>query len=215
MPIPATSLVNIECVMNGVSAAGGSTNRLWAFVFHFRRTATIGPASKTAFETAFQANIAIPICAALNASYAQSNNAIRWLNDALDAPMFVTRAVAGSITGDRMMTADSSYILFRTGLRGKSYRGSKHLGPMSESDSTAGTDDIWNAGALTRLGAVALAVLTGFTDSGGNVWVPSVVSRKLSQMVTNPTIIVANDITAAAVNKRIGTMRHRKVRSVY
>jgi hypothetical protein len=215
MPIPSNQVTHVEVIVNSLSAAGGSNSRFWASVFHFRRTNTALAISKTQVDTAFQAAIATPMFAALNITLTQQNNSLRWLNDALDAPQFVTHALVGAITGDRMMTADSAFILLRTGVRGKSYRGSKHLGPMSESDTTTGTDDVFNAAALTRLAAVASAILAGFTDAGGNVWVPSVVSRKLSQLTKNPTTMIANDVVATAVNKRVGTMRHRKVKSVY
>lgn len=215
MPIPSNQITIVEIAVTGNVAAGGSNSKPFVFVFHFRRTATVLAVSKTQVDTAFQAAIVVPLALALNITFTQANNQLRWLNDALDAPIAFSHASVGAITGDRMATIDASFLLMRTGLRGKSYRGSKHFGPMSESDSTSGTDDIWNAGCLTRLGAVAAAILAGFTDAAGNVWVPSVVSRRLSQLTTNPTTLVANDVVQIAVNKRIGSMRHRHVKSVY
>ena len=86
---------------------------------------------------------------------------------------------------------------------------------MSESDTTGGTDDIWNAGALGRLGTIAAAILAGFTDANGNIWKPIVVSQKKSQLRNNPTTVTFADINQVLVNKRVGSMRHRRVTSVY
>jgi hypothetical protein len=215
MPIPSNQITIVETSVIAQVAAGGSNSKPFAFVFHWRRTATVLAVSKAQVDTAFQSSVVVPLALALNLTWTQSNNTVRWVNDALDAPIQFSHAAVGAVTGDRMATIDAAFLLMRTGIRGKSYRGSKHFGPMSESDSTSGTDDIWNAGCLTRLGAVAAAILAGFTDAAGNIWVPSVLSRRLSQLVSNPTTVVANDVVQIAVNKRIGSMRHRHVKSVY
>jgi len=114
-----------------------------------------------------------------------------------------------------MPTTESAFLLFGTGLRGKSYRGGKHLFPLAESATTTGTDDILNAGALTYFGALAAQALLPLTDAGPNTWNPCVLSRKLSQLRSNPTTVTRNDVVSVSVNKRIGTMRHRKVKSLY
>lgn len=215
MPIPSSSIRHIEIQANGLVSAAGSNAKKSVSVFNFRRTATANPVSKANIESAFQTAIMIPITNALNVRYAQTFNTVRFIDDALDAPSQVTRAVAGAIAGDSLSTICMAFLLFRTGLRGKSYRGAKKLFPFSESDTTGATADLWNAGALGRLAAINTAILAGFTDANGNVWVPEIVSRKLSTLTSNPTTIVANDITSALVNKRIGRMTKREVISVY
>lgn len=215
MPIPLSSVTQIEVAAFGIVAAGGSNTRASVATFQYRRTATVLTISKTAVETAFQAAIMIPLTNALNARYAQTFNTVRFLNDATDFPNQVTRAVAGQIAGESLTTAESLFLLLRTGLRGKSYRGSKKLFPFSETDTTLATADLWNAGALARFATLAAAILAGFTDATGNVWIPQVVSRKLSQLTVNPTTVIGNDVTSVLVNKRVGTMRKRKVKSVY
>jgi hypothetical protein len=215
MPIPLSSVTHIEIGMFGTVAAGGSNAKASVATFQYRRTATVLTISKAAVETAFQAAICVPLTNALNARYAQTFNTVRYLDDATDFPSQVTRAVAGQIAGECLTTAESLFLLLRTGLRGKSYRGAKKLFPFSESDTTLATADLWNAGALARFATLAAAILAGFTDATGNVWVPQVVSKKLSQLTANPTTVVGNDVTSVLINKRVGTMRHRKVKSVY
>jgi hypothetical protein len=216
MPIPANQMLNIEVHVHGNCAAGGSSNRLSDNSFFFQRTnPALALPTKTQIDAAFQAAIVVPMGAALNARWLQTRNSIRYLDDALDAFVDFSHAVAGAIAGDSMTTIDAAFLLARTGLRGKSYSAKKHLFPMSESDTTSGTDDLFNAACLTRLAAIGTAWLGGFTDASGNIWKPIVFSRKLSQVKVNPTTVVANTIISVAVNKRIGEMKHRRVPSVY
>jgi hypothetical protein len=124
----------------------------------------------------------------------------------------VTATEVGAITGDRLQTFAAAFLLMRTGLRGRQFRGSKHFGPMSESDIG---DDVFNAGCLARLATIATAMLATLTDTTGNQWKLTVLSRTLSQLQFNPTTVVTNDVTQILVRESVGTMRGRKVESVY
>src|SRR6185295_6259997 len=140
--------------------------------------------------------------------------AVRYVNDALDAPTEFSNADEGAITGDRLASFATAYLLMRTAVRGRSYRGSKHLGPFSETDVTHATGcDIFNAGAVTRLTTICTAIQAGFTDSTGNIWVPCILSRKNSQLTENPTIVVTNDVIQTVPNKRVGSEVRRKAPS--
>ena len=215
MPIPSNQINVAEVIMNGVVAAGGSNNRVAQFTFHYRRTAISPPLSKTALETVFNTSVAAPILLALNARFSQTTNTVRWVNDAQDAPVPVSRTGVGGVTGDSMPTIQAVFILFRTGLRGRSYRGSKHFFPLSESDTTGPNADVLNAGSIALWTTAITAMGSPITDTSGNIWVPTVLSRKLSQLRTNPTTVTTNDSTLLLLNKRIGRMRHREVRSSY
>ncbi len=215
MPIPANQILHAELLLKGIVTAQGSDSKRFESVFIFRRTNTTNPPSKSQIEAAFQTNVALPVLDCLNNTFAQTLTSVRWINDALDAPVEFTRAIAGTRTGDAMTKRNAAFVLYRTGLRGKSYRGSKHFGPLSESDTTAGTADIFNAAALALWATAITAMLAGFTDAGGNPWVPCVLSRKLSQLRSNPTTVNAYDVTTMALNKRIGQMKRRAAGSVY
>ena len=215
MPIPNSQQLHVEIIASGIVAAGGSNTKASASVFDFRRTATVLTINKANVEAAFQTAIMIPITNALNARYTQTFTTVRILDDAQDFPSQVTRAVAGAIAGESLTTAESLFLLARTALRGKSFRGNKKLFPFSETDTTLATADLWNAGALGRFATIAAAWLAGFTDADGNIWKPFIVSRKLSQLKVNPTTVVSNQVASVLVNKRVGTMRKRKVKSVY
>jgi len=215
MPIPLNQVTVAEIVMRGLIAAGGSNAIKTAFVFHYRRLATSVDPSKTALNAAFVAGPVAAIAAALSSDWAASLHDIRWVNDATDQYASIAATEVGAITGDRLSSHASAYLLFRTGLRGRSYRGSKHLGPMSESDVTSADEDLFNTGALTRLAAINTALAATLTDSTGNQWKLTLLSRKLSQLKTHPTTVITNDVTQLLVNKRVGTMLRRKVASVY
>ncbi len=153
--------------------------------------------------------------AALNVRATMSNLSVRLIEDPTRAAVLTTDTTAGAITGDSMVMDDSSFLLMKTTLRGKSYRGAKHFFPMSESDTTT-SSDIWNAGCLTRLGAIAAAALAGFTDSTPNTWTLCVYSRTLSNPPRQPAaLIVTNDVSSILVRKSIGDMKTRRPKSVY
>lgn len=215
MPIPQNQILSAEVHITGVMAAGGSNAPKTDFSFHYRRTTVAVAPNKVNLAAQISANILTPIAAALNASWTSALIRVRWPNDAEDQFSDNTVAQAGAITGDRMASEDAAYLLFRTNLRGRTFRGSKHLGPMSESDSTGGSEDTFNAACLTRLATINTALLTPLTDADGNIWNFAILSRKLSQLKTNPTTVVINDVTSALVNKRIGTLNSRKAKSVY
>jgi hypothetical protein len=216
MPIPFNQVLVAEVQMRGIITGGGSGEVRTNFVFHFRRLATAVDPSKAALFNAFNTNIATPIAAALNEDWDATVTAVRYVNDALDAPIEFSSALTGLITGDRLASFSAAYLLMRTGVRGREYRGSKHLGPFSETDVTHATGcDIFNAGAVGRLVTICTAIGAGFTDTTTNNWVPCILSRKLSELTENPTTVVTNDVLQILPNKRVGSEVRRKAPSLY
>ena len=83
-------------------------------------------------------------------------------------------------------------------------------------DATGRTDAVFTvAAAACILGAIATALLAGFTDSDGNVWKMVIVSRSHSQLTVNPCTVEANWVISAQVRHNPGAMKRRKTRSVY
>jgi len=215
MPIPLNQVTVAEISVKGKMDSGGSDAINTNFLFHYRRTATAVDPDKTALKVIFKSTVLTVIAAALNQRWNASLIDIRWVNDATDPYLSITDATAGAITGDSLQSDDAAYLLHRTALRGRKYRGSKHLAPFSESDVTTPDEDIWNSGCLTRLAAINTALLTTLTDTTTNAWKYTILSRTDSQLKVNPTTVVVNDVTSALVNKRIGRMKRRYVKSVY
>jgi len=216
MPIPMNQVLIAEVNMKGIIVGGGAGDVRTNFVFHFRRLATAVDPTKTALNAAFQTTISNVIDDALNVDWSATTNAIRWVNDALDGPLDFSNTSVGVITGDRLASYCTGYLLMRSSLRGGHYRGSKRLGPFSESDITHGDGcDIFNAAAVTRLEAIATAIGGGFTDATTNNWVPCILSRELSFLTENPTTVITADVVQILVNSRVGTDLRRKAPSLY
>lgn len=216
MPIPLNQVLVAEVQMKGIISGGGAGEVRTNFVFHFRRLATAVDPTKAALDAAFQTNISVPIAAALNEDWEATVDSVRWVNDALDAPIEFANTDLGAITGDRLQSYATAYLLMRTAVRGRNYRGSKHLGPFSETDVThASGCDLFNAAAVTRLTTICTAIQAGFTDSTTNTWVPCILSRSLSSLTENPTTVVTNDVIQILPNHRVGTEIRRKVPSLY
>lgn len=216
MPIPSNQIRVAEIIMNGVVAAGGSTSRITNWPFHYRRDTITTPPSKTSLETVFNTTVVAPILLAVQADYTQTSNSVRWVDDATDPPQYVTRAGTGAIATDRMPTDQAVFILATTALKGRSYKGGKHFFPVAEAHTTTGASDVLNAGAITLYNAIATALLTPLVDADGNTWRYQVLSRKEpAQYKVNPTTVVVNQVIATRLNKRLGSMTHRKVRSIY
>jgi hypothetical protein len=206
----------VEISMHGIVTAGGSQTKNSASVFHFRSSAPTTTINKPAIEAAFSGQIAAPILALLNNRYTQTFNTVRLLNNPLDPLYQAAETGVGAITGDSMPMANQSFVLARTAVRGKSFKGAKKLFPLSESDTTHGTDDILNAAALARYATLATAWLAGFTDGVGIIWLPVIVSKKKSQLLAGaPISIVGADIIQILTNKRIGRNKKHEVSSVY
>lgn len=203
-----------EIQMKGTLAAAGGKVVNVASVFHYRLALIVAPPTKAALDTAFQTDLAgvvINYGAAANIRYLQSENNIRYVNEATDLATVFAHAQAGVIATDALPSDVAVSMLLRTAKRGREYRGAKRFAGASEIDTTG---DVLTGAGLARWQALQAAVFLTIVDALGNRWVPSVLSRKLSQLQTNPTTVVANDVTQVLLNKNVGTMRRRRIATV-
>jgi len=215
MPIAPALISHAEIHLLGNIVAGGSNSKNTDYTFHYRRTTTVNPLSNANLDTIFQSTVASKILLATNVRWSQLTNTVRWLDDALDASVPFSHVNLGAIGTDGTQSFDSVYVLLRTGIRGKSYRGSKHFAGLSEADTTQPNDDVLNAAAIALWNAVLLALATPLVDASGNTWNLEIVSRTLSQLRVNPTTIIGNLVTVLLLNKRIGRMKNREAASAY
>jgi len=215
MPVPDAQKLHAEIIVYGRTTSGGSGIVRTVTTFHYRRQAVAVPLSKTDLDTAFQAAIVVPMAALLNNRWTQDFNTVRMINDPLDPPTNFPHAAVGAIAGDSMPTFACSYVLMRTAFRGKSYRGFKRFGPLSESDTTALTEDVLNAAAIARYTTLRTAMAALIVDASPNSWSLEVVSRKLSNFDVTPCTVVAADVNEVLLNKRITRSKRREVVSVY
>ena len=212
MPIPDAQKVVIQQIVKATLAAAGGANVNVQTTFHYRRVATVIAPNKASFNTVFAANVYAPMLAAFNVGYANGTSNLRWINDAQDPTRTITLAGLGAIATDRSSSFNAVYMNLRTAIRGKRYRGAKHFAAVNEIDTLG---DVLTGAGLARWQTVQAAMLLQLTDGDGNVWNPCIVSGKpLSQIKTNPTVVVFNDITEVILDLTLGTMRRRKVRTV-
>jgi hypothetical protein len=190
-------------------AAPGTEPRIKSIVnvYDYYRTTTGGVPTKAQFATAFAAHPATDIQGLLSVSYITDFLDVRFLDDPLDP--FLTAALAknGTVAADSLPSVNNVTLQLKTGLRGPSYRGSKHFGPIAESDTTL---DGLTAGAITRWATFQTAYLAGFTDAGGFLWLPVVTSQKYSTFTLLTAIVVYTAVNATIVNPYLGIMRRRK-----
>lgn len=214
MSIPNAQQLVVDIQCSGIVSAAGGRQIPQKNSFQYRRTATVFPLLKSQVETAFQANIVAPLAAALNIRWTQVSNAVRIMNDAQDAFYVVPETSPGAIPTDSYDSRSAIYMQLISGSRGRPYNGSKHFSPLSEADTTG---DVLTGAGLTRFQTLATAILAGFTDAGGNVWVPVIVSgAPKNQILENPTSLTAVwDVVGVRLNKAVGSMKKRKCGPVY
>ena len=133
------------------------------------------------------------------------------LDDPTSAVAIDLTGNTGQDEGDLYASDTAIYFQLKTGFRGRSYFGSKHFGGASEDAIDVGYLSASGVTLLTafRTALQALAT-TGFTDTAGNAWKLCLISRELSSLDVSPAIFTGADITSALLNKRIGTMGHRR-----
>jgi len=200
----------VEIAMLGVSTAETVTAKNIANVYQFRRVITGSGPLKSQIDTAFQAAIGDIVLLALSVDYTQSMNTIRFFDDALDAPLPFTHTGVGGVAGQRSPDYVSATVRLKSNVKGRFARGRKSYGPIAESSTTG---DHLTAGAITLFTNVAAAILAGFTDAGGNQWVPTVKSSlPPAQYTENPVTVVTYYVTAAIVNTNLGILKRRKVK---
>jgi len=217
MPIDPTLMEVAEIVHLGTVAADGATTKNFANVYHFARTSVVNPWSNTAIANEFISAILPDVVACLNVDYVTTGVSCRCINDATDIGVSVSVGLPGLVAGDQMPDVNAAFIYHQAPFRGRQYKGSVHLGPLSEADTTSATENIFNAAAITRFTNVMNAYLGPITDASPNTFNLETVSRVKSLLKVNPTTVVATPVGSVLLNKRIGRLRGRERRegSVY
>lgn len=207
MPQQYLEIITYANINSGGGGVKPSNN-----IYHFKRSFTVFPVLKSDIEGAFQAAIQAKILLALSIDYVQTHTTVRFFDDATDAPTSFVEAGVGAIALPRNADMVATTIQLKTGLRGRSYRGSKHYSPIALADTVG---DVLTAGAITRFNTVATAIVTGFIDANANVWFSVIKSNKPpAQYTVNPCTVVATTVQSALLNKSLGTMKRRKIRTI-
>jgi len=221
MPIAPGEIKTAEVIFYGEIASGGSDAVRTQTVWQFTRQAFTVDASKTALNAAMTytnptgTQIVDRFLQAVNAAYTMTSLTIRWVDDALDPPVLFSVNQPGAVAGDRLPSETAAYLLLKTGLKGRSYKGGKHIGPLSEADIG---DDVLLSGALTKLANLVTSAMT-ITDASPNTWklvvMPRMGPNSQQQFLINPTTVATYPVTQVLTRQNVGYMKSRKVRSVY
>lgn len=213
MSIPLTDIHVAEVVINGHLLAEGSDQQVCKNVFHYRRSATAVDPNKVSVFNIFKSSIIDPLKALVHSDWEVETVSVRWIDDALDQALDVVpgTAIAGAITTADAPDALCVSMLYRTNVRGRNYKGAKRFGGLPVASITG---DIIAASAQAAWQSLAAALATPLVDADGNTWNPCVLSRELSVLVSNPTVVETADVTQVLLNLNIGTMNSRKPKTV-
>ena len=210
--IPATPIFAEVILQAAVPLANGGT-RPFLNVFHFRQISVVPALGVLAdLKTSVNGALEAALEDALSIQYQNGKFKARWMDDPTFAYDTPNKDIDGTVTGDRATAFNAVTIQMRSDARGRNFRGSKHFGPIAESQTTL--DDL-NAGAITKWQAVAdaIASMVG-TVSGGNAtsWTPIILSPTLSDLEASPCVFTFADLTDCVLNNTVGTMRRRRER---
>lgn len=207
MPVADSQKLTVQIISKGLIADGGSGVRPCLNVYNYRRPSGAPTLNKANVLTAFNTLIENKIENILHPDYTCDELTARMLEDNLDAETPKTVTWIGVRTGDRAPDFQCFTFQLKSALRGRSYRGSKHYSPISESDTDK---DVVDAGIAADISALETALAAGFTDSDGNTWSPVVVSWTLSSLSGDLWTISAAAITTVTANQQLGTVNSRK-----
>lgn len=205
---------NVEIIQRGhcVNLSGQSKRIINRFTLAALSAPLGYVAGLPTLVTNFIAAMTTSWAAFLSTGYLDDDITIRQMDDATSAPYTINPGLGNGTVGliaDMVAPDLTGYFKLATALRGKNYRGSKHLSPLNETQMDQGT---LNAAAITTLKAVMNAFTTGTFSDGVQNFKATVQSQNLSQTAVNPTTIIAQVVspTRCAANKTLGTQRHRR-----
>ena len=213
MSIPTTDIHVAEISLRAHLLAEGGSQQACVNVFHYRRIATAVDPSKSALATIFQSTIVAALIALVHQDYEVESIGVRWIDDALDPEIAL---LPGGAAVGALSTADSPdhnaiAYYYKTALRGRNFRGRKSFGGIAAATIDG---DVIAAASLAAWQSFATTLVNPLTDSDGNVWAAYVLSRELSALQSNPTIVDGADVIQVILNKNITTMNSRKIATV-
>lgn len=199
-----------EVVWRGTDSVTGEGNRKFFQIYHFLRTNAIY-AAEDPKEVAIALATLIngPLAAVLSVDYVGGSFSGRYMDDPTSGESFGSNASDGTVTGDRLPNWNCVTMQIKSDGRGRNYRGSKHFGPVAESQTL---EEFLTAGAVTLWDDVRTAMVASLpiSTAAGNVWNMIVLSTTLSDLEANPSVFTGAWATGFIINNRVGSMLRRK-----
>jgi hypothetical protein len=206
---PITNVVEIS-VQGSVVETGGTARNIFNVFHYYQNPNQPSPPSAVVVANAFIAGPWAGILALLSIGYVGVQTLARYLDVTTNAFQNANAPGNGAVALPRQPAQQAVVGFFRTAVRGKSFRGSKHFGPLATAQVTG--DEI--APASVAAWQAAITALVANITAGGQSYTPCVVSKTLSQLRTDPVTIIGAAKLTGLTNKTIGTMRHRKEKTV-
>jgi len=201
----------IEIVTRGTFTPTTSPAKNIVAVFNFRRLTNSPLFDPTDIAAVFRAAWNATYLAIANSLYALTQTECRGMDDPTAATAIDLTGGNGGVEADSYAGDDAVYFQLKTGYRGRSFFGSKHLNGANESDAVNG---YLAGGGITAWTTVKtlleLWTTTGLVDGAGNAWKLIVLSRALSDLEASPSIFTGADVSEVLLNTRLGTMGRRR-----
>lgn len=176
-------------------------------VFNYIRTSPWVAETTAHAANGIIATLAAAFNAMLSVAYVGDPSQSRFLDDPTLPAVATNNIGNGTTAADNQPNIVAAFQLLRTDYRGKSYRGSKHYGPIAESDTT---NQELSGGGAVKLATLGAAVIAAVAVAGGNTWAPIVLSQTLSNLTSSPASLTYAPITSRLSSNVLGTMRRRK-----
>ncbi len=202
-----------EIVVRGTITPGATHNpRPGISVWHLFRSSLILPADAVDLAAKFRTWYATNVAAAQVAQYTVEQVEARFLDDPTSPTAVDLTGAAGAVTGDLYAPDAAVYIQITSGMRGRSYFGSKHFCAPSEAQIDNGYLNSGTGAPAWTPVQVAIKALgvTGMTDTAGNVWKLCILSKTLSNLEAIPPTLKFVQVNDSFLNSRIGTMGRRR-----
>jgi hypothetical protein len=206
---PITNVVEIS-MQGTVVETGGTTRNIFNIFHYYQNPNQPSPPSAVVVANAFIAGPWAAVLALLSIGYVGVQTLARYLDVSTNAFANANAPGNGALALPRQPAQQAVVGFYRSGIRGKSFRGSKHFGPLA---TAAVTGDEIAAASVAAWQAANTGLVANIT-AGGQTFTPCVVSKTLSQLRTDPVSIIGAALLTGLTNKTIGTMRHRKEKTV-
>lgn len=199
--------IKLFAVVAEPPASGHNTVSVWHYA---QQVTNPNQPDPVAVLTQFGGTITLALSQLLHHDWAVTQTTARWMDLPTNPEAINAAPISGAKTGDRLPTFNSVVYQLKTPFRGKEYKGRKAFAAIAEADTTE--DELVDP-ALTNWKNFINNILLPLTVSGQTL-IPVVLSRKNSPLVGGVQTLQAAPITVALLNKTIGTMRKRKMKTV-
>lgn len=209
MPVVDGNKVDFQVTVKGHLGAGGGQQQQTVNVLHYLRTSFATAFVATDFVTAFQAAIQAAWLAATSIKWNWDSTGIRCINGPDEAEVDVVINTPGGVAGDCEPGHVTMIIGKKTPLRGRKYQGRLFIAGVPESGNV---DNALTNGHKVLLDNLATALLGTITTGAGVAFVPTILSASSSNLIADPSIVVATPINQFYARQIVGRMDSRASR---